>query len=68
MDEGFYSVVLENSSNEYYFKSREHACAFLLESFSDDYPEEDISYANEQLADNDYIESYGGIYSCWFED
>ena len=70
MGETFYRVTFEGSSEEYFFHDREDAAAFLLESYFDEYnceTEDDIVAINNDVADNDMIESYGFIDECWFE-
>lgn len=69
--ETFYRVVLENSGEDYFFKTYEDAAAFLLEGYFDDFsPEEEseIINTNTFLADNKYIEGYGWITEENFED
>ena len=67
----FYMVSFETDGNYYFYKDKEKAYAFVLESYCDDYPDasiEEIGAVNEQLADNDGIIDYAWIDSCVFED
>lgn len=70
MGDTFYKVTFVGSSDEYFFHYHEDAAAFLLESYFDEsniIDESEIMEANNEVADNDAIESYGQIDECWFE-
>ena len=68
----FYCVSFKHSTSEhFYFKDHENACAFLLDCYFDDYEvtaEEAVIAVNNEIADNDCIDDYGYISECYFED
>ena len=64
MGDAFYRVSFVGSSEEYFFHNKEDAAAFLLESYFDEYnveTEDEVIAVNNDVADNDSIESYGYI-------
>ena len=69
--ENFFMVSFEASGNFYFFKEKENAFAFVLESYCDDNPDAtnaEIGEANEELAMQDGIEDYAWIDEVNFED
>ena len=67
----FYRVVLDGVEEHYFFRNHEHACAFLLESYFDDFEvedEEEIAQININVKEYDSIDDYGYIESVFFED
>lgn len=70
MGEEFYKVSFVDGEDEYYFHDYESASAFLLEAFVDDFYDLDAGQfeeANASVADEGFIEDYGGIETCFFE-
>ena len=67
----FYRVILDGVEDHYFFHNHEHACAFLLESYFDDFEVEDedeIEQINENVQNYDSIDDYGYIETVCFED
>ncbi len=67
----FYMVSFERTGNFYFFKEKENAFAFALESYCDDFPDvtnTELGSANMELADTDHIEDYVWIDTVYFED
>ena len=58
MNDEFYMVSFEASGNFYFFHNYDDACAFLLESYFDDF---DIETENEAVMINNEVADYGGI-------
>ena len=69
--EEFFMVSFERDGNFYFFHDYENACAFIMESFCDEFPDatnEEIGKANKQLADECHIENYVWCDRVCYED
>ena len=69
MDDEFYMVSFEATGNFYFFHDHEDACAFLLESYFDDFDvetEDEVTVIYNEVADYDGIDGYACIDKVFF--
>ena len=71
MNNEFYSVSIDDGE-EYFFKSRDKAHAFLWQTYLNNCAgfesEEDIQKAREELNDFSTIQGIGAVFTFGFED